>query len=61
MLIWHIEANKILDMKERADQVAYYRSLPPDIRETVGELVRMQQGTWALLGWRATWLREVRK
>lgn len=55
-MIWHDEANKILDMKERKDQVAYFRSLPPEMQKYVGPLVAMQKKAsknHRILGWRA--------
>lgn len=37
----HDEANKILDMPERADRVAYFLTLPKQIKPAVGELVKI--------------------
>lgn len=39
----HDEANKILDMKTREEQVAYYKTLPNNIKLAVGNLVSMAQ------------------
>jgi len=40
-MIWHDEANKILDMADRNDQISHYKSLPIKIRPAVGELVKI--------------------
>lgn len=54
-MIWHDHANKILDMPERKDQVAYYKALPESLKESVGNLVKMQMEMakdGRLFGWR---------
>lgn len=42
-MIWHDHANKILDMQDRDSQIEYYKSLPEDIKLTVGNLVKVAQ------------------
>lgn len=51
----HDEANRILDMTDRADQERHFRSLPADIRDDVGHLVRVAQSAalyYRTPGWR---------
>lgn len=39
----HDEANKILNMKTRKEQVEYWKQLPDKIKQSVGSLVNIGQ------------------
>lgn len=55
----HDEANRILDMDDRREQKRHYRSLPVEIRMSVGGLVRIANlcaREFRMPGWRKEWL-----
>jgi hypothetical protein len=53
----HDEANKILDMTDRAEQVRHYKALSPELKKTVGELVKIANSAerfYRFPAWRVT-------
>lgn len=61
MLPVHEEANKILDMPDRQQQIDYWKGLPDSIRFDVGSLVAIQRSAErlrAITGWRHEHLRK---
>lgn len=61
MLVQHIEANKILDERDREVRKAMLEALPKGIKDEVEALVRKEflaRQDYRTYGWRVTWLRQ---